>query len=71
MRQHEVTAPANYPHVVDLHIDPVHLHRLERYADETETYRVLRIDRSQPDLWTVTIGCASEAVAERMDEGWR
>jgi hypothetical protein len=70
MRHAEIIAPANYPHVVELHIDPVHFHRLERFADDEETFRILKVDRSEPDVWTVHIGCASEAVSDRMDAGW-
>ena len=70
MRHHEIVAPSNYPHVVVLHVEPLLVARLERFADDAETFRVLRVDRSAPDLWTVHLGCASEAVANRMVEGW-
>jgi hypothetical protein len=31
---------------------------------------VADVDRSQPDRWTVTARCASEAVRERFEDGW-
>ena len=70
MRYSEITAPANYPHLIELRIDSVDFRRPERFADDSDTFRILGCDKSKPDLWTVHIGCASEAVAERMDEGW-
>ena len=70
MRYAEITAPDTHPHVAVLHIDPVQYSDLERRVQDRDEVRILRCDSSQPDIWTVHLGCASEAVAERMEDGW-
>lgn len=70
MRQIEITAPATHPHVVALRLDPVTFERLQGFERGTDVFRILSCDRRHPDPWSVWIGCASEAVAERMADGW-
>ncbi len=70
MRYSQITAPISHPYTAILHIDPVRWQRLERIIDEAVEFRFLRLDNSKPDLWTVLIGCASQAVADRMEDGW-
>jgi hypothetical protein len=70
MRHAEITAPKSHPYIAVLTIDPVKFHDLERRIEDRDECRVLRCDSSDADLWTVHLGCASEAVAERMEEGW-
>lgn len=67
MRYLEIT----HPYLARLHIDPVVLQRLRAFAEDGGGEFVLgRVDRSTPDLWRVTLHCASEAVATKMEEGW-
>jgi hypothetical protein len=67
MRYLEVT----HPYLAHLNIDPVLLQRLRGFAEDGGGEFVLgAVDRSTPDLWRVTLHCASKAVAARMKEGW-
>lgn len=66
MRYIEVT----HPYLAHLNIDPVYLQRLRGFAEDDGEFVVGEVDRSAPDLWRVTLHCASEAVAARMKEGW-
>ena len=70
MRRRKITPPTTHPHVVELNIDPVDFHRLENFAEDGHEFRILHCDHSQPDVWTVHIGCASRAVADGLEEGW-
>lgn len=65
-------APATHPHLVDLHLDPVDVPRLRRMIDDDEdgAARVLRVDRSAPDVWIVTVACASTGVRNALDSAW-
>lgn len=38
--------------------------------DEARELRLLDLDDSEPDAWTVRIGCASERVREAIEERW-
>lgn len=57
-------------HIATLHIDPVHWQRLGRIIDEGVEFRLISTDTSTDDIWVIKIGCASEAVARRMEDGW-
>lgn len=70
MRQIEITAPSTHPHVVELRLDPVMFDQLRRFERDTDAFRILSHNRGRPNTWSVWIGCASEAVAERMEDGW-
>jgi hypothetical protein len=70
MRLREITPPSSHPHVAEIRIDPADLHRLERLVEEDRTLRLLNVDDSEPDQWTVRIGCASVRVRERFEDGW-
>jgi len=65
-----IIPPNTHPHVVTLHIDPVQYQQLERLSDERPEVRLLHCDSSEPDCWTVRTGCASAAIAERLEDGW-
>jgi hypothetical protein len=67
VRYHQVT----HPYTATLTIDPVMLHRLRRLVDDDNGEVVVgEVDRSKPDIWHVTLHCASQAVADRMEDGW-
>ncbi|MFN8719308.1 MAG: hypothetical protein ACK5YI_00605 [Rhodospirillales bacterium] len=66
MRRHELT----HPHIAIITIDPVQFADLRRLLQDSLEVIVADVDRSQPDRWTVTARCASEAVRERFEDGW-
>jgi hypothetical protein len=70
MRHFEINPPASHPYIAVLRIDPVQFHELERRIQDRDEVRILHCDSSEPDIWAVHLGCASEAVAERMEDGW-
>jgi hypothetical protein len=70
MRYREISPPKTHPHVICISIDPVRFARLRQVVDEAPELRFIGYDPSQPDAWAVRIGCASEAVASAMKDGW-
>jgi hypothetical protein len=70
MRYREIAAPSSHPYIACLTIDPVEFGRLQRLADDHPEVQLIDFDDSQADFWTVRIGCASEAVADRLEDGW-
>lgn len=71
MRYDEINPPSTHPHLVTVRIDPVDLPRLRRRADNgDDVARVVHVDRSVADLWSVTVACASRAVRDRVEETW-
>jgi hypothetical protein len=70
MRHAEIAAPASHPYIACITIDPVDMHSIERRCDDMDEVRILRRNTSTPDLWTIHIGCASQAVADRVEECW-
>ena len=70
MRTRDITAPTSHPYVAEITLDPADLHRLERFIDDARELRLLDVDDRQPDQWTVRVGCASDRVRERLEDGW-
>jgi hypothetical protein len=70
MRYNELTPPNTHPHIATITIDPVDLQKLQYLADDRPELKFLDYDDSQPDFWTVRIGCASEAVVSKLEAAW-
>lgn len=72
MHSDEIAAPATHPYLLHLHLDPADVHELRRRLDDDEdsAARVLRVDRSNSDVWIVTVACASERVRGMLDSAW-
>jgi hypothetical protein len=70
MRYHEITPPTTHPYIATLTIDPVEFGRLQRLTDDHPEVQLIDFDDSEPDCWTVRVGCASRAVADRVEDGW-
>lgn len=72
MNYAEIVAPATHPHLLRLHLDPADVARLRRMLDEDEdgAARIIHVDRSVADVWTVTVACASSEVANLLDSAW-
>lgn len=65
MRSYELT----HPHNITITIDPVDFHDFQRLTQDSETVRLISVERD-PDLWTLHVACASDEVARRMEQGW-
>ncbi|MBR0684261.1 hypothetical protein GXW74_27640 [Roseomonas eburnea] len=63
-------AKTTHRHIATLHIDPVHWQRLGRIIEEGDEFRLISKDTSTDDIWIITVGCASDAVRSRMEDGW-
>ena len=71
MRYDEINIPSTHPHLVTVRIDPAHLPRLRRYADnDDDVARIIHVDRNTADLWPVTVACASRTVRDVVEEAW-
>lgn len=70
MRLREITAPSSHPYVTNLRLDPADVAKFERMFEERSEVRILYVDDAEPDLWTLHLGCASDEVARRIEDGW-
>lgn len=70
MRLHQITPPASHPYIAEITIDPADWNRVQRMIEEARELRLIELDESQPDGWTVRIGCASLRVQEAVEENW-
>ncbi len=68
MKIQDILGPSTHPHRVLITIDPADLSGLERHIENQRQLRLLEIDDSKPDVWSVTIGCASRRVADHVKE---
>lgn len=65
MHRYELT----HPYEITITIDPADFSEFERLTQDSETVRLISVDRD-PDLWTLHVACASDEVAQRMEQGW-
>ena len=68
MRQ--ITAPTTHPHIATVTIDPADLRDLERIVDDARELRLLDVDDSTADIWTVRVACASKRVRDQFEDRW-
>ena len=68
MRQ--ISLPKSHPYIASVTIDPVEFQRLRQRAEDQPELRFLGFDDDKPDNWTVRIGCASRAIASKLEEAW-
>jgi hypothetical protein len=66
MRSHEFT----HPYIAQIEIDPADFAKFERFTQGAREVHLIRCDDSKPDLWTLHVGCASEKVRQKLEEGW-
>ena len=63
--------PKTHPHLAKLVIDPADRHEFERqFEDRPEEVKIRKLGTSEPDQWTVWVGCASEMVKHLLEENW-
>jgi hypothetical protein len=71
MRYNDIKLPFRPPHshhhTTTARIDPADHRRIEQFIDNDPALRLLGTENSQPDEWTVHVGCASERVRSNFD----
>jgi hypothetical protein len=70
MRYHEIGSPTSRPYIAEIAIDPANFQRVQRLTEDRPEVRLLDFDDREADRWTVWIGCASEAVLDRLEAAW-
>ncbi len=61
-------APDAYPYLLPVQIDPADLDALERLASERDQFKLLDVDRTTPDWWTVTLACSSRRIRDWLQD---
>ena len=64
------TIPASHPYVTEITIDPADLRQIERMVEGARELRLLGVDDTTADYWTVRVGCASKRVREMFEDRW-
>lgn len=59
-----------HPYIAVIQQDPAVVEDMLRRLFDSDAVVILHVDRSKPDTWTVQIGCASEEVLNRLEDGW-
>ena len=62
--------PSTHPYVAEITLDPADYYRFSCLTDDAPELRVLDVDKSQPDIWTVFVACASAETASRLKSAW-
>jgi hypothetical protein len=70
MRYHEIASPRSHPYIATITIDPADFYKFERLTEDRPEVVLLHRDDCDPDYWTLSVGCASAAVASRLEAGW-
>jgi len=63
-------ATKTHPYVAAVVIDPVDWSRFEAFYEDRPEVKIRKVDRSQPDWWTIHVACASQAVEELVESSW-
>lgn len=70
MSQHHRRVPATHPRVIDIELGPADYARFRQLADDAPELRVLDVDQSEPNVWTMHVACASAETSSRLQAAW-
>jgi hypothetical protein len=59
-----------HPHVATVVLDPAQWFDFERTFEDRPEVKILKLDRGQPDDWTVYAACASDEVRKLLERNW-
>ncbi|MGY0788070.1 hypothetical protein ACW7BJ_01790 [Azospirillum argentinense] len=60
-----------HPYTATITLDPYHWARFQQLSENHPEAIISDVDITTPNLWTVTVACASETVREKLeDAGW-
>jgi hypothetical protein len=62
--------PASHPHLATIVITADLWHRFENLVGDTPATRILGYTGPDAGFITAFVGCASESVRDRLEEGW-
>jgi hypothetical protein len=59
-----------HPYIATILMDPATWSRFEAMFEDRPEVKARHVDRVQPDVWTVYVACASEAVRDLLEPNW-
>lgn len=62
--------PPTHPYLAEITLDPADYYPFSCLTEDAPELRVLDVDKSQPDIWTVFVACASAEAASRLKSAW-
>jgi len=57
-----------HPYIATVALDPFHWTQFQQRSEDNPATVITNVDRSTPDLWTVTVACASEMVRDMLEQ---
>jgi hypothetical protein len=66
MRHYELT----HSHIATVTLDPARFADLRRLIENSREVLLLDVDDGLPDHWIIRVGCVSEVVREKFEDGW-
>jgi len=63
MRHHEIICPTGtdtHPYVATIAMKPVELSQFERMTEGRDDIKLMGVDRTNGDTWTVFVGCTEK-----------
>lgn len=60
----------DYPYRVELRLDAQSWDHFRRTTQDDTSTRIIEIDNTMPDIWTVIVGCSTEELARRYWEAY-
>ena len=73
MRHHEIICPKGtdtHPYVATVFLDPATFARFQQLTEDRDDVKVLGVDRSTSEHWTVFAGCASKKGARLLESNF-
>jgi hypothetical protein len=57
-------------HLATIVMDPARWYDFERTFEDRPEVRIVKLDHSTPDMWTVYVACASDEVRDLLESNW-
>jgi hypothetical protein len=74
MRHADITHPhtgtTTHPFVATIAMEPATWAKFQRTFEDQKEVQQLGVDRSEPDMWTVFVACASREVRDLLESNW-
>jgi hypothetical protein len=74
MKHQEITCPYSgtptHPYIASLPMKPTAYAQFERLSEGHEDVKMLGVDRSAADVWTVFVACVSKNGKDLLESNW-